>query len=189
MALVFAFQSCSAQFVAMSGRTLQFLRYIEKKKSTYVRYLSQCHFDQSLTVTWPGNQKAWPLVSWLVNSGIWQRRNSEMSWLFLQCSGSECFFGPFADQKKHLAYCWRVLGPIEERGLILWLKMCGVFSREPRWLPTFYLFSFPHLPFLITRSITLKTTQECTWSNRKRHCTSKCNNIVLQVLFLKNIHG
>ena len=29
------------------------------------------------------------LVSWLVNSGIWQRRNSEMSWLFLQCSGSE----------------------------------------------------------------------------------------------------
>ena len=67
------------------------------------------------------------LVSWLVNSGIWQRRNSEMSWLFLQCSGSECFFGRLADQKKYLAYCWRALGPIEERGLILWLKMCGVF--------------------------------------------------------------
>ena len=67
------------------------------------------------------------LVSWLVNSGIWQRRNSEMSWLFLQCSGSEWFFGWFDDQKKHLAYCWRVLGPIEECGLILWLKVCGVF--------------------------------------------------------------
>ena len=50
-----------------------------------------------------------------------------MSWLFLQCSGSEWSFGRFADQKKHLAYCWRVLGPIEERGLILWLKVCGVF--------------------------------------------------------------
>ena len=100
---------------------------IEKKKSTYVRYLSQCHFDQSLTVTWPGNQKAWPLVSWLVNSGIWQRRNTEMSLIFLQCTRSEWFFGQFADQKKHLAYCWRVLGPIEERGLILWLKVCDVF--------------------------------------------------------------
>ena len=30
-ALVFAFQSCSAQFVAMSGRTLQFLRYRKEK--------------------------------------------------------------------------------------------------------------------------------------------------------------
>ena len=49
-----------------------------------------------------------------------------MSWLFLQCSGSEWFFGWFADQKKHLAYCGRALGPIEERGLILWLKVCGV---------------------------------------------------------------
>ena len=67
------------------------------------------------------------LVSWQVNSGIWQRRNYEMSWRFLQCSGTEWFFGRFADQKKHLAYCWRVLGPIEERGLILWLKVCGVF--------------------------------------------------------------
>ena len=67
------------------------------------------------------------LVSWLVNSGIWQRRNSEMSWLFLQCLGSEWFFGQFANQKKHLDYCLRVLGPIEERGLILWLKVCGVF--------------------------------------------------------------
>ena len=62
----------------------------------------------------------------LVNSGIWWRKNSEMSWLFLQCSGSEWFFGWFSD-KKHLAYCWRVLVPIEERGLILWLKVCGVF--------------------------------------------------------------
>ena len=65
------------------------------------------------------------LVSWLVNSGIWQRRNSEMSLLFLEF-GSEWFLGRFANQK-HLAYCWRVLGPIEERGLILWLKVCGVF--------------------------------------------------------------
>ena len=129
------------------------------------------------------------LVSWLVNSRIWQRRNSEMSLLFLQCLGSERFFGQFADQKKHLAYCWRVLGPIQECGLILWLKVCGVFSREPRWLPTFYLFSFSHLPFLITCSIMPETTQECTWSNRKRHCTSKYNNIVLWILFLQNIHG
>ena len=30
-ALVFAFQSCSAQFVAMPGRTLQFLRYRKEK--------------------------------------------------------------------------------------------------------------------------------------------------------------
>ena len=50
-----------------------------------------------------------------------------MSLLFLQCSGSECFLDRFADQKKHLAYYGRVLGPIEERGLILWLKVCGVF--------------------------------------------------------------
>ena len=56
-----------------------------------------------------------------------RRRNSEMSLLFLQCSGTEWFFDRFADQRKHLAYCWRVLGPIEERGLILWLKVCGVF--------------------------------------------------------------
>ena len=47
--------------------------------------------------------------------------------LFLQCSGSEWFFGQFADQKKQLAYCWQVLGPIKEHGLILWLKVCGVF--------------------------------------------------------------
>ena len=53
--------------------------------------------------------------------------NSEILWLFLQCSGSEWFFGQFADQKKYLAYCWQVLGPIEEYGLILWLKVCGVF--------------------------------------------------------------
>ena len=67
------------------------------------------------------------LVSLFVNSGIWQRRNSEMSLLFLQCWGSDWFLVWFADQKKHLAYCWRALAPIEERGLILWLKVCGVF--------------------------------------------------------------
>ena len=50
-----------------------------------------------------------------------------MSLIFPQCTRSEWFFGQFADQKKHLAYCWRVLGPIEERGLILWLKVCDVF--------------------------------------------------------------
>ena len=59
--------------------------------------------------------------------GIWQRRNSEMWWLFLQCSGSEWIFGWFSNQKKHVAHCWRVLVPIEVRGLILWLKVCGVF--------------------------------------------------------------
>ena len=50
-----------------------------------------------------------------------------MLWLSLHSSGSEWFFGRFADQKKHLAYCWQVLGPIEECGLVLWLKVCGVF--------------------------------------------------------------
>ena len=62
-----------------------------------------------------------------------------MLWLFFQCSGSEWLFGRFADQKKHLAYCWRVLGPIEERGFILWLKVCGVFF--PRAKTVSYLLS------------------------------------------------
>ena len=56
------------------------------------------------------------LVSWLVNSGIWQRRNSEMSLLFLQCSGVNGFLvglpirrsiwpiaGEFLDRSKSVA--------------------------------------------------------------------------------------
>ena len=39
-------------------------------------------------------------------------------------------------------------------------------------------FVLPHLPFLITRSITLETTQECTWSNRKRYYTTVSTTIL-----------
>ena len=128
------------------------------------------------------------LVSWLVNSGIWQRRNSEMSWRFLQCSGSEWFLVGFPIRRS----IWPIAGEFLDRSKsVAWFygwKCVVCFSREPRWLPTFYLFSFPHLPFLITRSITIETTQECTLSNRKRHCASKYNNIVLWILLLQNIY-
>ena len=122
------------------------------------------------------------LVSWLVNSGIWQRRNSEMSWLSLQCSGVNGFL-----VGSPIRSIWPIAGEFLDRSKsVAWFygwKCVVCFFHEPRWLPTFYLFSFPHLPFLITCSITLETTQECTWSNRKRHSTSKYNNIVLWILF------
>ena len=88
---------------------------------------------------------------------------------------------------------WSIAGKFLDRSkIVAWFygwKCVVCFSREPKWLSTFYLFSFPRLPFLITRSITLETTQECTWSNRKRHYTSKYNNVVLWNLLLQNIHG
>ena len=88
---------------------------------------------------------------------------------------------------------WPIAGEFLDRSksvaLFYGWKCVVCFSWEPRRFPTFYLFSFPHLPFLITCSITLETTQECTWSNRKRHCASKYNNIILWILLLQNIHG
>ena len=46
---------------------------------------------------------------------------------------------------------------------------CSMWNPEPfRVLLSFY---FPHLPVpILTHSITLKTTQDSTWSNKKRHC-------------------
>ena len=67
---------------------------------------------------------------------------------------------------------------------VLFLKNIHGYSKFP-----YKVFSFSHLPFLITRSITLETTQECTWSNRKTQCASKYNNTVLWILLLRNIHG
>ena len=114
----------------MSGRTLQFLRYRKEKvdlRSLFIavsfRSVSDSDVTQKSESMTVGVKAGW--LGNMAESGC--MRNSEMLWLFLQCLGSEWFFGWFADQKNHLAYCWWVLGPIEERDLILWLKVCGVF--------------------------------------------------------------
>ena len=98
-ALVFAFQSCSAQFVAMSGRTLQFLRYRKEKvdlRSLFIAMSFRSVSDSDVT-----------------------RKSESMT------------VGVMAGQLGNM---------------------------------------------------------ECKWSNRKRHCASKYNNIVLRILLLQNIH-
>ena len=42
-----------------------------------------------------------------------------------------------------------------------------------------YCFAYLYSVFSCCFMIMFETTQECTWSNMKRHCTSKYNNIVL----------
>ena len=170
---------------------------IEKKKSTYVRILSQFHFDQSLTVMWPGNQKALTLVSWLFNLGIWQNMDV---WGTLKCRGffpSVWGVNGFLVSLPIRRSIWPIAGEFLHRSKsVAWFygwKCVVCFSREPsRDQDGFLLsisFTSPHLPLPITHSIMLETAQDSTCSNRKRHCTSKWNNIVSQVLFLKNSHG
>ena len=111
---------------------------IEKKKSTYVRYLSQCHFDQFLTVTWPrksesmtdgvmvgqvGNmaeEKRWNVVAF---SPVFGEVNGFLVGLPIRRSIWP-IAGEFLDRSKSVAwfYGWKCV-------------VC--FSREPRWLPTF----------------------------------------------------
>ena len=114
----------------MSGRTLQFLRYRKEKvdlRSLFIAVSFRSVSDSDVT------RKSESMTVGVTAGRLGNMaergcmRNSEMSWLFLQYSGTKWFFGRFSDQKKHVAYCWRVLVPMEERGLILWLKVCGVF--------------------------------------------------------------
>ena len=81
------------------------------------------------------------LVSWLVNSGIWQRRNSEMSLLFLQCSRVNGFLVGLPIRSS----IWPIAGEFLDRSKsVAWFygwKCVVYFSREPRWLPTLNLLS------------------------------------------------
>ena len=90
----------------MSGRTLQFLRYRKEKvdlRSLFIAVSFRSVPDSDVTRK-SESMTVGVMAGQLGN--IWQRRNSEMSLLFLQCSGSEWFFGRFADHR---------------------LKVCGVF--------------------------------------------------------------
>ena len=159
----------------MSGHTLQFLRY--RKEKVDLRLLSIAVSFRSVSDS-DVTQKSESMtvqVSWLVNSRIWQRRNSEMSWLFLQCSGSEWFFGRFADQKKHISGLLLASSWTDRRA---WLDFmaesvwCVFPVNQDGFLPSISSTS-PHIPLPITRSIMLEMAQDSTWSNRRRHCTSQ----------------
>ena len=54
-------------------------------------------------------------------------RNSEMSWPFSSVRGEMGIFFDFSIKRFIWPSRWRVLGPIEASGLILWLKVCEVF--------------------------------------------------------------
>ena len=96
-----------------------------------------------------------------------------MSWLFLQCSGSEWFFGQFIIEEASgllLASSWTDQGAwLDFMAESVW---CVFPVNQDGFLPSISSPS-PHLPLPITRSIMLETAQDSTWSNRKRHCTSK----------------
>ena len=93
----------------MSGRTLQFLRY-RKEKVNLCSYFIAVSFRSISDSDVTRKSESINVGVMAVQLGNMAEhgcmRNSEMSWLFPQCLGSEWFFGQFADQKKHLAYCW-----------------------------------------------------------------------------------
>ena len=172
-ALVFAFQSCSAQFVAMSGRTLQFLRYRKEKvdlRSLFIAVSFRSVPDSDVTRK-SESMTVGVMAGQLGNMAEEKLRNVVA---FSPVLGEWMFF-------------WSVCRSEEASGLLLvsswtnrraWLDFmaesvwCVFPVNQDGFLPSISSTS-PHLLLPRTRSIMLETAQDSTWSNRRRHCTSK----------------
>ena len=140
--MVFAFQSCYAQFVAMSGRTLQFLRYRKEKIDLRSLFIA-VSFRSVSDMTWP----------WIRKHDRWCHGWSTREYgrgETLKCRG---FFSSVREVNGFLVgltirrSIWPIAGKFLDRSKsVAWFygwKCVVCFSREPRWLPTFCRFYFP----------------------------------------------